>query len=72
MKNLTHSFENGPDPGFTPEVLDILKQRDIGATSFVCGRGNPLHPALTANSDEARDLFARATGRVQTTGPTSR
>jgi peptidoglycan-N-acetylglucosamine deacetylase len=29
MFDLTLSFDNGPDPGTTPAVLDALAERDI-------------------------------------------
>ena len=60
MKKLTVTFDNGPDPECTPEVLDILAERGIKATFFVCGQGNRLHPALKASSQDARSLLERA------------
>lgn len=60
MKKLTLSFDNGPDPECTPEVLDVLAARGVKATFFVCGRGNRLHPALPARGEEARSLLERA------------
>jgi peptidoglycan/xylan/chitin deacetylase (PgdA/CDA1 family) len=60
VKRLTVSFDNGPDPECTPEVLDILAERDIKATFFVCGQGNRLHPALEANTASGKQLLARA------------
>jgi len=60
MKKLTLTFDNGPDPACTPQVLDILAERGIKATFFVCGQGNRLHPALQANTDEGRGLLLRA------------
>jgi peptidoglycan/xylan/chitin deacetylase (PgdA/CDA1 family) len=60
MKKVTLSFDNGPDPDCTPAVLDLLKQRDLRASFFVCGRGNRLHPALRAGRDEGRAILERA------------
>lgn len=40
------SFDDGPDPRFTPEVLRILEQRGDRATFFVVGREVADHPAL--------------------------
>ncbi|MBB4002166.1 polysaccharide deacetylase family protein [Aurantimonas endophytica] len=37
MKNITLSFDNGPDPEVTPQVLDILATHGIKATFFVVG-----------------------------------
>jgi peptidoglycan-N-acetylglucosamine deacetylase len=40
------TFDDGPDPDFTPSVLDILGQHDARATFFVIGRNAGRHPAL--------------------------
>lgn len=37
MKRLTFTFDNGPVPGATEKVLDILAARSIKATFFVVG-----------------------------------
>ena len=37
MFDLTLTFDNGPEPGVTPRVLDILRERGIKATFFVIG-----------------------------------
>lgn len=37
MTKITLTFDNGPDPEVTPQVLDILKRRDIQASFFVIG-----------------------------------
>lgn len=37
MSNLTLTFDNGPDPGVTPAVLDILARRGIRTAFFVIG-----------------------------------
>lgn len=60
MKRLTVSFDNGPDPECTPEVLDILAERGVAASFFVCGRGNRLHPALRADCEAGRSILERA------------
>jgi peptidoglycan-N-acetylglucosamine deacetylase len=38
MKRVTLSFDNGPTPGVTERVLDILSRAGIHATFFVIGR----------------------------------
>ena len=43
---LTLSFDNGPEPGATPHVLDILKARGIATTFFVIGEKLRAHRAL--------------------------
>lgn len=37
MTKITLTFDNGPDPDVTPQVLDTLKIRDIQACFFVIG-----------------------------------
>jgi len=37
MFDLTLSFDNGPDPGATPGVLDVLARRGIRTTFFIVG-----------------------------------
>ncbi len=37
MTIITLSFDNGPDPDVTPQVLDTLRRRDLRATFFVLG-----------------------------------
>ena len=34
---VTLSFDNGPEPGVTPQVLKVLKKEQILATFFVLG-----------------------------------
>ena len=38
MKPATLTFDNGPHPDVTPQVLDVLRSRDVSAAFFVCGR----------------------------------
>ena len=59
MKKLTLSFDNGPDPECTPEVLDILAEHGIKASFFVCARGNKVHPAIRASTPEGMALLRR-------------
>lgn len=37
MKTITLTFDNGPDPIVTPQVLDVLAQHSIQSTFFVLG-----------------------------------
>lgn len=39
------TFDDGPDPEFTPRVLEALAQHDIKATFFVIGERVRSHPA---------------------------
>jgi peptidoglycan/xylan/chitin deacetylase (PgdA/CDA1 family) len=40
------TFDDGPDPRFTPVILDILGEAGAPATFFVVGRDAARHPAL--------------------------
>lgn len=40
------TFDDGPDPVWTPPILDILKKANVPATFFVIGENAMLHPAL--------------------------
>jgi peptidoglycan-N-acetylglucosamine deacetylase len=37
MPRLTLTFDNGPEPGVTDRVLDVLRERDVHATFFTVG-----------------------------------
>jgi len=40
------TFDDGPDPRWTPAVLRLLAKADARATFFVCGRAARRHPDL--------------------------
>jgi len=40
------TFDDGPDPAWTPAILDILKQENVPATFFVIGKNGQAHPDL--------------------------
>src|SRR6185369_12655771 len=40
------TFDDGPDPRYTPRILDILKQHNVPATFFLCGKSVRLNPNL--------------------------
>lgn len=40
------SFDDGPDPEWTPQILDILKAKHVPATFFVVGENAMPHPLL--------------------------
>ena len=42
------SFDDGPHPVFTPQVLDILKEHDANATFFLIGERAARYPELVA------------------------
>lgn len=45
-KQILLTFDDGPDPRYTPRVLDILKEEEIKAVFFVIGRHGLLYPNL--------------------------
>ncbi|MER7817928.1 bifunctional polysaccharide deacetylase/glycosyltransferase family 2 protein [Streptomyces sp. NPDC096153] len=45
-RNLVLTFDDGPDPVWTPKVLDKLKQYDAHAVFFVTGTMASRHPEL--------------------------
>ncbi len=40
------TFDDGPDPRWTPKILDVLKAKHASATFFVIGRNMQTHPEL--------------------------
>jgi peptidoglycan/xylan/chitin deacetylase (PgdA/CDA1 family) len=40
------TFDDGPDPKFTPAVLDLLAKQGLKATFFLIGQQVALHPDL--------------------------
>ena len=54
MRRVTLTFDNGPTPEATPQVLDCLARNDVRATFFVIGR--------KACSPEGKALVGRASG----------
>ena len=52
MFDLTLSFDNGPEPETTPQVLDVLGRRGIKTTFFVIGGklADPARRALAARA----------------------
>ena len=45
-KKLALTFDDGPDPEWTPQILDILKAKHVPATFFVIGSNMEAHPGL--------------------------
>ena len=40
------TFDDGPDPRWTPQILDILKQENVPATFFIIGKNGQAEPDL--------------------------
>lgn len=45
-KQIALTFDDVPDPRFTPQILDILKKKGVKATFFVVGERAQKHPDL--------------------------
>src|SRR6202023_1500526 len=45
-KKIAITFDDGPDPRWTPRILDILKQENVPATFFVIGKNGQAYPDL--------------------------
>jgi cellulose synthase/poly-beta-1,6-N-acetylglucosamine synthase-like glycosyltransferase/peptidoglycan/xylan/chitin deacetylase (PgdA/CDA1 family)/spore germination protein YaaH len=40
------TFDDGPDPRWTPAILDILKRENVAATFFIIGKNGQAYPDL--------------------------
>lgn len=40
------TFDDAPDPRFTPQILDVLKAKGVSATFFIMGENAERHPEL--------------------------
>src|SRR3984893_5659883 len=45
-KKIAVTFDDGPDPQWTPKILDILKDKNVPATFFVSGEYASLRPEI--------------------------
>jgi len=45
-KAIVLTFDDGPDPDWTPRILDVLEQKKVPATFFVIGENALVHPEL--------------------------
>ena len=52
------TFDDGPDPQFTPQLLEILKKHGASATFFVLGRQAELYPYVLRQILEAGSEIA--------------
>ena len=43
---LALTFDDGPDPRWTPTILDILRQENVPATFFIVGKNGEAYPDL--------------------------
>ena len=51
------TFDDGPDPDWTPQILDILKEKHVKATFFIIGGNAEAHPDIVQRIyDEGHEL----------------
>ncbi|RQD74624.1 MAG: polysaccharide deacetylase [Candidatus Syntrophonatronum acetioxidans] len=51
------TFDDGPDPFYTPQILDILKEKEIKATFFMVGKHVELYPDIARKIvEEGHDI----------------
>ena len=56
-KKIALTFDDGPDPNYTPKILDILKKYNAKATFFILGvNGNSNRSLLVRAVDEGNEL----------------
>lgn len=60
-KVIALTFDDGPDPVFTPKVLDILNQYDVHATFFVIGKCVDQYPDIAKEIVEQGSEIANHT-----------
>ncbi|HEY1630266.1 MAG TPA: polysaccharide deacetylase family protein [Rhizomicrobium sp.] len=57
MKKVAFTFDDGPDPEWTPQILDILKAKHVTATFFVIGGNAEANPGLVQREiDEGHEV----------------
>lgn len=51
------TFDDGPDPQYTPRILDALRQAGVHATFFIIGANGELYPDLLRRTvDEGHEI----------------
>lgn len=56
-KLLALTFDDGPSSAYTPQILEILREKDVKATFFVVGANAALEPSLLQRIyDEGHDI----------------
>jgi cellulose synthase/poly-beta-1,6-N-acetylglucosamine synthase-like glycosyltransferase/peptidoglycan/xylan/chitin deacetylase (PgdA/CDA1 family)/spore germination protein YaaH len=54
---LALTFDDGPDPRWTPAILDILKRENVPATFFIIGKNGQAYPDLVRRiANEGHEL----------------
>lgn len=45
-RQIALTFDDGPDPGYSPKILDILRDKNVSAAFFITGRAANDYPSL--------------------------
>ena len=61
QKKIAITFDDGPHPTYTEELLDGLKERGVHATFFVTGEHAELHPDIIQRMQEEGHLIGNHT-----------
>ena len=61
MKKVALTFDDGPHPSYTEQLLDGLKERGVVATFFVIGENASAHPELLKRMQEEGHLIGNHT-----------
>lgn len=55
------TFDDGPDPVYTPKLLDLLREKGVKATFFVVGKRAEQHPEIVRRAWTEGHLIANHT-----------
>ncbi len=61
VKKIALTFDDGPHPYYTEQLLDGLKERGVQATFFVTGEHASLHPDIIKRMEEEGHLIGNHT-----------
>lgn len=61
LKKIAITFDDGPHPSYTEQLLDGLKERGVHATFFVTGEHAELHPEVIKRMQEEGHLIGNHT-----------
>lgn len=61
LKRIAITFDDGPHPDYTEQLLDGLKKQEVKATFFVTGEHAELHPEIIKRMSEEGHLVGNHT-----------
>ncbi len=57
VRKVALTFDDGPDPRYTPQILDALREANVPATFFIVGVNGELNPDLLRREvDEGHEI----------------